>query len=288
MAALISNGAPAFASLGSVVASASAFRLDSQMRHAERYFRSDVMREFTYDKKAGSYMPCDGRTYYNATEKRLASHFMEGTLDSNWDVASGSAGTDPTILATAGEGVVRLTTGATGNGTASEDASALAGPAVHYEAEEGILKLRCRFKIDAITNVNLFIGFTDVLPSGTLEKPWHFSDGTTYVSTASDSCGILFDTTATSDTIRLVGVAGDTEATPVDTAIAPVAATYMDLVIRVSATGTMEVEIDGTDYGDVASAVTVGTDLVPIAFAIPLAAAARNLDVDCLLASQGS
>ena len=243
-------------------------------------------RQFTYDFKSDSYFPSDGRTFYNATDKRICSNFCENVLDSNWDVNSGSdaQALDPAILTTAGEGICRLVGGNLGNDLAAEDMSALAGPAVHYEAEEGILKFRCRYKIDDITAVRIFMGYTDVLPSGTLEAPWSLS-GTTFTSTASDSCGILFDTEATTDTIRMVGVAGDTEGTPIDTAIAPVNATWMDVVMRVSVAGLLEVEIDGTDYGNVAAALTVGTDVVPIVCVLPTGAASRTLDIDFLACS---
>src|SRR5690606_7143261 len=88
-----------------------------------------------------------------------------------------------------------------------------------WKAEQGNLTLETRVRTSAITTIALFIGFTD---SVSLEMPVNAAASeNTLTTTASDAVGFMFDTSMDDDNWWLVGVADDTDATAVDTGLAP-------------------------------------------------------------------
>lgn len=191
--------------------------------------------------------------------------------------------TEGTDTATAGaaitvgvEGVYTLTAGDSA-GTIAADGAQL-NSELNWKANQGGLTFEARVKLGAITTVSAFIGFTDTLA---LEGPVSLS-GTTFTTNASDAVGFLFDTAATTDTIRLVGVAADVDATMQDTSLAFVADTYKTLRIEVSSTGAAKFFIDGVAVGSLMSgAVTATVALTPVFIIRPEGAVAgRTLSID--------
>lgn len=174
------------------------------------------------------------------------------------------------------EGVYTLLAGDSA-GTIAADGAQL-NSELNWKANQGGLVLEARVKLAAITTVCAFIGFTDTLA---LEGPVSLS-GTTFTTNASDAVGFLFDTAATTDTIRLVGVAADTDATMQDTSLAFVNDTYRTLRIELSSTGVAHFYIDGVSVGTkMTGAVTPTVALTPVFVVRPEGAVAgRTISID--------
>lgn len=158
--------------------------------------------------------------------------------------------------------------------------SSLSLGGLNWRADQGGLMMEARVQIDNIAAVMLFIGFTDALAS-TVEAPI-FLNGADLDSDASNACGVLFDTDATTDEWAHGGVKADTDTAPAYLGSAPEAATWYTIRVEVSAAGAVQGYIDDVPIpgGPIANAVTVTTPLCPIIFAANRGAAARNVLVD--------
>lgn len=249
------------------------------------YYDTDLRSLLVWDATVKNWFAARGGLLYSAATPRMMSDDFKGSaIDSRYSLAKGSdnLAAYPAHVAGKHYGEVALVTGDAGDTTA-HDASALAGPAVEWEAEEGEITLEFRFKLSAITDVACFIGLTDTLPATTLEMPATLAT-TTYTTTATDAVGLLFDTAATTDTLRAVGVKADTDATHVNTSLAPVADTYEEWKIVVSTAGVAKFykKITGvwTLKATVENSVSPGVDLVPIAIAEARTTASRTLSLD--------
>jgi hypothetical protein len=214
---------------------------------------------------------------------RLFDDFLGDVLADNWAAVSGTddVAADAVINVQPG-GVVRLVCGDS-NTSLAADGSQLHS-ALNWRADKGNLVFEARVKIDNITDVQLFVGLTDQVAA--LEMPVTLS-GTTYTTVATDAVGFLFDTNATTDTIRLVGVANDVDATHQDSAQAYANATWKRLRIELTAAGAATFYIDGAAIGtQMAGAVTPTVALTPVICCRALAAVTRNIDVDYILVEQ--
>jgi hypothetical protein len=194
------------------------------------------------------------------------------------DEVNSVEGTDTTtaaqaVLAGALGGVFRLTTGDVGNYAA--DASIINGGSLQWKASQDLV-MRARIKPSAIAAMGFFVGFTDIL---TIEAPFTVGGSDALTSNASDGCGVVFDTGATTDVMWAVGVKADTDGTKVNIG-APVAAVWHDLEIRVSVTGTMTMYLNGTLVATVPNAVTPTTALTWTIQAWALTTTPVNLDID--------
>ncbi len=184
--------------------------------------------------------------------------FLGDVLADEWTVAAGSDSPAAGALTEAVYGKMRLTTGDS-NASLAADGVQLTS-FLNWKTANG-LSFEARLQISAITNVQLFVGLTDQRAS--LEMPATLS-GTTYTTVATDAVGFLFDTAATTDTIRAVGVANDVDATHVDTGIAYVAATDIVLRIEVDRNQNAYFYINGTLVATLASAIRGTVALAPI------------------------
>ena len=245
-------------------------------------YAPEIRRTFMTDNgiHQGFMFPVDGRICYSAAAPAYAYdefHYLDTTT---WDLEIGNdAQAVVAALVTGSQtGEVILTSGNAGTGIAA-DGSVMALPLV-LEAEEGKIVLYSRMKIASAADVWFFLGFTDTLPGVTLEQPFSLS-GTTYTSTASNACGFLFDTAATTDTIRIVGVEGDTDATHLDTGLAPGTA-YRDYKLVLSEDGSLDAYIDGVHYAQVLNAVAPGTDLCAFAGINARTTTSKTMTLDAL------
>lgn len=172
-------------------------------------------------------------------------------------------GTTNTINWTVTEAASGTVVGTIGDTTASMAVSGVQlSRGLNWKANQGNLVLEARVKISAITNIAVFVGFTDQVSA--LEMPVTLST-TTFTTNATDAVGFLFDTAATTDTIRLVGVANDVDATAQDTSLAYVADTYKTFRIELSAAGVATFYIDGTAVGTaMTGALTATVALTPV------------------------
>jgi hypothetical protein len=206
--------------------------------------------------------------------------FLGDTLDTNeWLSAEGtdSSTSAAAILAGGIGGVCQLTSGNAGTGEAA-DAITLNG-ALQWQASNGNLVFETRIKMDTITNVMCFVGFTDVATG--VEAPVTLS-GTTFTSNATDAVGWLYDTGATTDTWRMFGVDTDTDATAQDSGASPVADDYETLRVEVDSSGVAKFYRNGLGVGTaMTGAVTPAVDLCPIVYWSNLSGTtSRLLDVD--------
>lgn len=221
----------------------------------------------------------DGQKVFNDPWQCRAVAFMDDFLgdviEDGWNIDA-DAGCSGAIEVLAG-GVVRLQTDAT-----TSDRVSMAHELNWYGERNAIFE--CRFKIDAITNVNLFFGFSDAKAEASQLLPMSLS-GTTWTTTATDAVGFVFDTAATTDVLYGMGVANGTDATAVQSTSAPVAATYMKLRIELF-DGSAAFYIDDVIVGGSTGFLTSTVALTPLIGVQNRTTAARLLDIDYVYLAQ--
>jgi hypothetical protein len=209
--------------------------------------------------------------------------FLGDTLNTDFYTipTKGSDGQTVDFAILSGEvgGAIRGTTGDDAAASYAVNGIQLGG-ALQWKANQGNLEFQARVKISAITDISIFVGFSDQVAN--LEEAASLS-GTTFTTNATDAVGFLFDTAATTDTIRAVGVKADTDGTHVDTSLAFVADTYRVLGIRIDATGNATFLINDATVAYVANAVTATVALAPYIGVCARAAASRTCTVDWVL-----
>lgn len=175
---------------------------------------------------------------------------------------------DWTVTAAPGGTVV----GKVGDTTASMAVSGVQlDSGLDWKANQGALRMEARVKMGIITNIAVFIGFTDQVAA--LEMPINSAAGAHTITTnATDAVGFLFDTSDTStDQWLLTGVANDVDATvqsglgAASAALLPVADTYATFGIEISTTGAATFFYNGKQVGtSMAGAVTATIALTPV------------------------
>ena len=199
--------------------------------------------------------------------------------DSPWILNSGAdpQALDPAINAQSG-GVARLTTG-DADGTTANDASQLV-LLVPSLAQSGGLVFETRLHINtAITTVSVFAGLTD---STALEEPFT-NTADVITSNATDACGFLYDTDATTDTWWALAVDTDSDDTGNGTTgTAPVADTYQVLRMEVSSDGNeIRYYIDGVLKKTLTNAgVSPDVALYATVIACSTTTTSKTVDVD--------
>lgn len=204
--------------------------------------------------------------------------FWGDLIADEWSAAAGAnAAVVATIVAGGEDGVVRLTAG--NSVTVSEGCSSLT-LGLNFKADSGGLYMACRIKnVTAVTNRALFVGFTDVLATTTLEEPITLNV-VTITATADNAVGFVYDTNATNDTWHKQGVKATTATATANTAVAPTADTYQWLELFVDSSGNATFYIDGVSYGSVANAVTATTALTPCVKIMTRTTTIQSCDVD--------
>lgn len=181
-------------------------------------------------------------------------------------------GTTNAVDWTVTEGVNGAAVGTIGDTTASMAVSGVQlSRGLDWKANQGGVVFETRVKLSAITNIAVFIGFTDQVAA--LEMPIQSAAGAHTITTnATDAVGFLFDTSDTStDQWLLTGVAADVDATVQasigagSVAVIPVAATYETLRIELSSAGAATFYRNGVLVGSkMAGAVTATVALTPV------------------------
>jgi len=199
-----------------------------------------------------------------------ATQAFSTTVASGWRSRKGSDGAcvDWTVTPAVSGTVV----GTIGSTTASMAVSGVQLDAgLDWKANQGDLVLQARLKMSAITNIAVFVGFTD--QTAALEMPIQSAAGAHTITTnATDAVGLLFDTSDTStDQWLAVGVANDVDATvqsglgASSAAIVPVADTYETFRIEVSTTGVAKFFRNGVSIGSaMTGALTATVALTPV------------------------
>lgn len=247
------------------------------------YFDTTLGRLLYFDGRLRAWFDAAGAPLWSTSSPRYVSdHFNLATIDSQWSLNKGNdAQAVNFAIAANNAGYARGVTGNAGDGTAN-DAVAIGGPLV-FEAEEGVIHMAARVRIDTVANSALFVGFHDTLPASTLEMPFTLS-GTTYTSTATDGVGFLWDTAATTDTLRAVGVANNTDATHVDLGVVLEDATWIDLGLVINTSGLASFYVNGVFYTTLSAATRVGVDLCPIVAGCARTTTVRNIDLAAIAA----
>lgn len=275
---------PPRASLNGQDFSGPATRLTKLIAPGQPFFDETNRRLWALDPESGLALPADRGYYASTSLPRLqVDDFGAGTINSNWSLNKGSNGSAANFAAVAANAsIVKATTGAAGTGTAA-DCVAIGGQLI-YDIANGAITMYGVVKVSAIANVALFVGLHDTLPASTLEMPFTLS-GSTFTSTATDGCGFLFDTAATTDTIRCVSVKNDVDGTSVDSADAFAADTYRRFKITVDTSGNAKFFINGTLVGTITSAIRSGVNLCPIVAAESRTTSTRDVTVDLIAAA---
>jgi hypothetical protein len=153
---------------------------------------------------------------------------------------------------------------------------------LNWKPSQGNLVFEARVKMDAITTVALFAGFTDQVSA--LEMPATLGGGDALTTNLTDGVGFLFDTGADTDTIWLVGVRNDTDAAKQDSGLAFAADTWRTLRLELDSAGNATFFVDGVQRGTaMANATTAAVALTPVIAGFSRAAASRVFTVDYVL-----
>lgn len=197
---------------------------------------------------------------------------------------SGTATQVATTVANSINGEVTMKS-STDDGANSANSTLITGINLGWKANQGGLMMEARLKVDAVTNVAIFVGFTDTI-STTVELPI-FLTTTDIDSDATDACGVGFDTDGTTDQWFHGGVKNNTDTTPAYSGSLPAANTYVVVRVEVSSTGSVQGFIDGKAIGDpVANAVTATVALTPCIAVSSRSAAARIMTIDYIWVQQ--
>lgn len=201
----------------------------------------------------------------------------------NWGVNKGSDGGCVNFAILGGEpnGAVRATCGAGAGATMAVNGVEMSA-GLNWQAQNGSLVFDTRVRLSAITNIALFVGLTNALAT-TLQIPIQGSgvaNGLT--NNAANAVGFLFDTAMTTAHLWGVGSKASASATAIDSGIAPVAATWIQLRIEVDKLGNTKFYINGKAVGNVIQqgSVTATTPLTPVIAAFTHTAATATVDAD--------
>lgn len=207
--------------------------------------------------------------------------FLGDVIATNWGNATkGSDGATVDFAHLTGtRGMIKGTTGA-GAGASMAANGIQIHSALQWKANQGNLTLEAMLKLSAITNISVFVGFTDQISS--LEMPIHSAASANTITTnATDAVGMFFDTSMTADNWWAAGVKADTDATHQNSGVAPVADTFQRLRIEVDSSGNADFYIDGARVGTtMANAVTATVALTPVIAAFTRSAASADITVD--------
>lgn len=201
----------------------------------------------------------------------------------NWGVNKGSdAGcVNFAILGGEPDGAVRATTGAGAGATMAVNGVEMTA-GLNWQAQSGNLVFDARIRLSQATTISVFAGFTNALAT-TLQAPIIGSgvaNGLT--NNAANAVGFLYDTAMTNPGFWCVGSKASASATAINSGIAPVAATWIQLRIEVDKSGNAKFFINGKGVGNVIQqgSVTATTPLTPVITAFTRAAGSATIDAD--------
>ena len=164
---------------------------------------------------------------------------------------------DTNSTITQGSGGIVLTTVATDTKTAT----ATSGGVWWYPAKNCIVEMK--FRIDVITNVAIFAGFSDAASEATSLLPFGLVTAT-LTDTATDAAGFLLDTRQTLAYFNVVNTKNGTEAfTQLDSTRVPVAATDLVLRTAIDTSGNARFYWNGIEVSYKANAVSTTVPLIP-------------------------
>lgn len=210
--------------------------------------------------------------------------FLGDTLNTDkWATSSDSGDTAIAIPATA------VVDGSAQGATAATDNNMIEiGGALAWRAQDGLMVMEARLKLDSVANVAFNVGLNDDQNEDSNTLPVELAT-VTFTSNAGTWVGFVFDIDATTDTIRCFAVDDDNDnAIPVDTSKTPVAGTYSTYRIEVQDMGSGNMTlarfyIDGELVGTIENAVDRDALLGPHVGVENRTASAHQIDIDYIL-----
>lgn len=216
---------------------------------------------------------------------QIFDDFYGDSVDARWNTQVGNDTLPPSAtINVAQHGTVRLLTGNDAGANHASNGVQFEGR-LSWKASNRNLVFEARVKMDAITNVAVFLGFTD--QTAALEFPATLGGSDALTTNASDGVGVLFDTAADTDRWFAVGVANNVDAVKQDLGYAPVVDTYETFRIEVDENGTATFYRNNVQVGvPMKGAVTASVALVPVIAAFSRTTTSRNIDLDYVFVGQ--
>lgn len=212
----------------------------------------------------------------------LYDTFDTGASLTHYELFNGSdaQAADPVISSN----TLVMVTGDAGTGFAADGTQAIGDTG--YTLAAGAKVLEARLKLSAITTVSMFFGWTD--QKAALEIPIQSAASADTITTnATDAIGFMFDTSMSTDNIWLTGVNNNSDETAQNSAIAPVAGTYITLRIETNTSGDATFYINGAIAGSaMTTAAATGVTLYPTLAAMARSTSSRTLTADYLYLRQ--
>jgi len=168
--------------------------------------------------------------------------------------------------ATNGAGGTVTIASASDDGAFTANGSAIEVDGLNWKASMGNLVMEAALSIDDVSEAYCFVGFTDVLPSSTLEQPIYLTSSDVIDSDAANACGWVYDVDATTDQWALGGVKANTDTDPTfaGSGLAPADTVEQVLRVEVNSDGDVSGYINGDLVGTVADAITASTAITPV------------------------
>lgn len=211
-----------------------------------------IDRDIEFRKKALNWLNVKGPLNPNRVFREY--NFTELALD-NTNLYTPYLDTTSTVAL--GSGGVLLTTAATDTKTATQTQ----GGIYWYPSRNPIVEMK--FRIDVITNVAIFAGFSDAVSEATSLLPFGLVTAT-LTDTATDAAGFLLDTRQTLSYFNIVNTKNNTEAfTQLGSSYVPVAATDITLRTAIDSDGNAHFFWNGEEVGYKTNAVTSTVPLIP-------------------------
>lgn len=182
-------------------------------------------------------------------------------------------------------GVIQIT-----NDTGDNDNQALvAGP---FRPSLGNTAMEARIKVDNVSDLAIYVGFTETLAIATPVMPAEFVTATMTYNGTGGMVGMQFDADGTTDIWRSVfgdggAVSSNATANGVAGARAAVADVYDIVTAEIDSDGTARVFLNGTTVESAASAVTGTDNFFAVVMVENRAASAAVWEVDLAYASGG-
>lgn len=251
------------------------------------FFRGLPMSYRTTTGSANSVLMANGTVEINSPIITVAASELFDTFDTGGTLAhyelfngSDAEAVDPVISAN----TLVMVSGNAGTGFAADGSQAIGDNG--YTLNAGTTIVEARLKLSAITTVGMFFGLTDQKTA--LEVPIESAASADTITTnATDAIGFMFDTSMATDNIWLVGVNNNVDETAQNSAIAPVADTYITLRLEVNASGDASFYINGAAVGStMTTAAAVGVTLYPTLAVSARTTSSRTMTVDYLYLRQ--
>jgi len=204
--------------------------------------------------------------------------FLEDTLDTAyWTVTTTNA--TCAINAAVG-GHLRYTSDATDN------ESGFAAIGLNWEDDKNA-KCEARIRLNDVSGVALFFGFSDATSETTPEMPIDGADGTVAKGgNTTNAVGFVVDADYNSSGIYFQGCAAGTLDTIADSGVDWADAVWHTLRVELTPDGYAYGYLDGNSVGFSDAAVTSGTDLCVIIGVANRDASADTVDIDYVFATQ--